>query len=113
MFAESIEAREDRGASISDEKKQAYLLCNFVQEYFMEKVFDSCTRGRNLLYLMFSSDPYLVISKTPLDNVIISDHTLCLIETNMSSGPIPLKEKKNIYSTEIIIYNLLGASDKE
>ena len=29
MFAESIEAREDRGASISDEKKQAYLLCNF------------------------------------------------------------------------------------
>ena len=37
MFAECIKAREDRGASISDEKKQAYLLCNFVQEYFMEK----------------------------------------------------------------------------
>ena len=31
----------------------------------------------------------------------------------MSSGPIPLKEKKNIYSTEIMIYNLLGASDEE
>ena len=37
MFAESIEAREERGASISDEKKQAYLLCNFLEEHFMEK----------------------------------------------------------------------------
>ena len=113
MFAESIEARGDRGALILDEKKQAYLLCKFVLDYFMEQFFDSCTKGRNLLYLMFSSDPNLVISNTPLDNVIISDHTLCLIETNMSSVPIPLKERKNLYSTEIMIYNLLGASDVE
>ena len=113
MCAESIEAREERGATISDEKKQAYLLFNFVQEYFMEQFIDFCTRGNNLLDLMFNSDPNLVISNTPLDNVIISDHTLCMIETNMNSISVPLKERKNLYSTEIMNYNLLGASDED
>ena len=38
VFTESLINREQNGSNISTEKKQAFLLCNFIQEYFMEQV---------------------------------------------------------------------------
>ena len=52
-FLENIENREDRGSTIANNKLQAQVLCNFVQEYFIDQYIETSTRGKNLLDLMF------------------------------------------------------------
>ena len=112
-FMDNIEYREERGADISCDKKQASILCNFVQEQFMEQYIDSSTRGQNLLDLMFCNDSDLITYNLPIDNVIISDHTLCVLGTNFNITPISRKVRSNIYSTEISNYNLMDATSNE
>ena len=112
-FMESIENREVRGANISMEKKQAFDLCSFVQDHFMEQYIDTYTRGKNFLDLVFCSDDNLIIHNTPLDNVIISDHMLCVLNTNITMKPINKSPRTNIYSTTICDYNLMNATPAE
>ena len=110
---ENIENREDRGSSVSAEKKRAFQLCSFAQDYFLEQYTDTYTRGKNFLDLMFCSDSNYVTHNIPLDNVIISDHTLCVIGTNMNISTNKPTEVRNIYSTEICNYNLMSATKEE
>ena len=71
----------------------------------MDQYVDTCTRGKNLLNLLFSSDCNLISNVIPLDNVLISDHTLCVMETNLESGTNKSKySKKYFYSTDIMKY---------
>ena len=44
---ENIENREERGSTISNEMKQAFELCSFVQDHFMDQYIETYTRGKN------------------------------------------------------------------
>ena len=62
---------------------------------------------------MFCSDSNYVTHNIPLDNVIISDHTLCVIGTNMDISSNKPTDVKNIYSTDICNHNLMNATKEE
>ena len=62
---------------------------------------------------MFFSGTNFVTHKLPPDIVIISDHTLCGIGTNTNITSSKPTEVKNIYSTEIYNYNLMGVNKEE
>ena len=62
---------------------------------------------------MFSSDSNFVSYNLPLDNVIISDHMLCVIGTNTNISSNRPIDNGNIYSTNICDYNLMDATSEE
>ena len=59
------------------------------------------TTRRDLLDLMFCNDQEFICGKDIMDNVLFSDHSLCIIGTKILS---------NIYTTDIPLYNLLKAT---
>ena len=77
----------------------------------MNQHIDTYTRGRNNLDLMFSSDTNFMSYNLPLDNVIISDHTLCVIGTNTNISTNKPIDTKNIYSTNTCNHNLMDATN--
>lgn len=113
-FIENIEIKETNGSTISSDKRQAKQLCLLIQDLIMEQYVDTCTRGKNLLDLLFSNNCNLISNVTPMDNVLISDHTLCVMDTNIETENISTKySKKYLYSTEIMRYALLDASEDD
>ena len=106
------ERSEMNGSTISSDKRQAKQLCLLVQDLFMDQYVDTCTRGKNLLDLVFSNDSNLILNVTPMDNVLISDHTLCVMDTNIETESNSTKySKKYLYSTDIMRYALLDGSE--
>ena len=59
----TIDTRIDDGKNIADDKKQARLLCEVVQDLFMNQFISQSTRGANILDLMFTNDDNLLTSQ--------------------------------------------------
>ena len=71
-FMSSIDSRIDDGKAISDEKRQARLLCEVAQDLFLNQFILQSTRGSNILDLMFSNDKNLLLSQDYIENVLIN-----------------------------------------
>ena len=48
-----------------------------------------------------------------LENVLFSDHALCIVNTLIASDPVKSTNKDKLYSTDIPLYNLMKAEDSD
>ena len=68
---------------------------------------DSC------IDLVFTNNNELLLSQELIESVIFTDHSLCVIETNITTEIVKNKKPVNNYTTDIPLYNLLKADDKD
>ena len=54
-FMETIDNRIENGKSIAEDKRQARLLCEIIQDLFLSQFMSESTRGNRILDLMFSN----------------------------------------------------------
>ena len=62
-FMNTIDTRLDDGKTFADEKKQARLLCDVIQDLFLNQYIFQSTRGDNIFDLMFTNDVNLLTSQ--------------------------------------------------
>ena len=62
---------------------------------------------------MFTNDDNLLTSQEYIENVLISDHTINIIGTNLSINASDIDERQNFCSTKILNYDLMGATDSD
>ena len=66
-----------------------------------------------MLDLVFTNDNEVLLSQELIESVILTDHSLCVIETNITTDFKNHKKTVKNYTTDIPLYNLLKADDKE
>ena len=73
------------------------------------------TRKQNILDLCFSNDTNFISNIEVIDNVIMSDHSSIIMETDIEAlyGYSNQKEHTNIYYTDIHEYDTMGATVTE
>lgn len=98
--------------SLAPNKFQAKIISEFIHRNLMTQHMDSPTRYENILDLSFCSNNDMILRKDILSNVIFSDHTLNVIETEGLSEE-QNKEVKNHCSTSIPDYITDKATDEE
>jgi len=109
----STSSRQADGGRVSEDKKQALMLIDFSEEFFLQQFIDEGTRRKNILDLIFSNNDQLIIKCSQITNTKLSDHnTIC---AELSYGLKPLKEKKkvNFASTKVPEYDTRGADDEQ
>ena len=114
-LCESIEARKLNGKSVNSDKEQALDLYNLTCESFMTQCVNIPTRKQNILDLCFSNDTNLISNVDIIENVIMSDHSTIILETDIEAlyGNSNHKEHINIYYTNIPEYETMDASVTE
>ena len=80
-----------------------------MQDLYLHQIIQGHTRENNLLGLFFCNDLDINTGHNKIENVLFSDHTLCLINTLIA--PEPQKEYRpiNYYTTDIPLFDLLKA----
>ena len=109
----STSSRQAAGRAVSEDKKQALMLIDFAEEFFLQQFIDEGTRRQNILDLVFSNNDQLIIKCSQITNTKLSDHnTIC---ADLSYGLKPLEEKKNtnFSTTSIPDYDTSGADEEE
>ena len=84
----STSSRQADGRAVSEDKKQALLLINFSEEFFLQQYIDKGTRRQNILDLIFSNNDQLIIKCSQITNSKLSDHNT--ISVDLSYGLKPL-----------------------
>merc|ERR1712240_27200 len=107
--------RNVRGKSLSSDKRQAQELYDFVSRNVMEQFIMEPTyeKSGNILDLFFCSDPNMILNQENLGNIINSDHTFNLMETNIEAVDKKETDNKNVCSTNIPEYEINGATEEE
>ena len=104
----------ENGKIISRIKEQTKMLCEFTQDFFIHQIIEHSTRKSNLLDLVFCNEDDLFTNQTVIENVLMSDHKIVILESNISLNSKKESEsKENIYKTTIPSYNLLLAEESE
>ena len=111
-FLENIYNRESNESNIGSVKQQTKLLCELVEDLFLEQKIDGATRKNNLLDLQFTNDPDLFLDHEILENVLFSDHCICILNTNLESKNVQ-EINVNYYTSDIPSYNLMEASEED
>ena len=98
----------------ADDKRQAELLIEHMDEYYMENCCLKPTRGQNILDLVLSNNLNMVGEASVLISKSISDHNLLEIPINHSfNQPKELKVKERPYTTKIHEYELHEADAED
>ena len=94
----------------ADDKKQAELLIEHMDELYMENCCRKPTRGQNILDLVLSNDLAMIGDVSVLESQSISDHNLLEIPiTHLYNQPKQIRSKVRPYSTKIHECDLLEA----
>ena len=72
---------------------------------------EGSTRKNNLLDLFFCSDLDTIVSHEVIENVLFSDHAICVINTLIATEPQKHKKKDKLYTTDIPEYDLMKAEE--
>ena len=84
-----------------------------IQDLYLHQIIDGHTRKNNILDLFFCSDTDIIVNHEKLENVLFSDHALCIVNTLIASDPIKTTNKDKLYTTDIPMYNLMKAEDTD
>ena len=96
------------------EKKQAEMFLNFQDEYFMDNVIETATRGENILDLISTNNPDLILCYKVTVNKKLSDHNTIEIRFNFTFNNDKKEEKvKNPYTTRIFEFDTDNASEEQ
>ena len=112
-FLDDIQSRELNNQVIGIMSSQTKMLCDTVQDLFLHQVIEGSTRKGNLLDLFFTSDLDIILDQEVIENVLFSDHSLCVVHTLIVSEPEKEEKQENFYSTTIPQYDLLKATDSD
>ena len=98
----------------SSVKKQAKMLLDFANEFFLDQYIKKPTRNKNILDLCFTNDHFLIHNYQVIVNSQLSDHfTICL---NLNYEKLKKPEKKvksNMYQTTIPEYDLKAGDEED
>ena len=100
------------GRSVSEDKKQALHLIEFVEEFFMIQYIKEATRKNNILDLVFTNNIDVITTCQQIINSKLSDHNTLLAQLSYGLKQLEKKQKKNVASTKIPDFDL-KAADKE
>ena len=96
------------------EKKQAEMFLNFQDEYFMDNVIETATRGVNILDLISTNNADLIMCYKVTVNKKLSDHNTIEIRLNLTFNKEEKEEKvKNPYTTKIFEFDTAKASEEQ
>ena len=69
-----------------------------VQEHFLHQVIKHNTRKNNLIDLVFCNDDELFHDQTVMENILLSDHNMIIMKTNITKNKITEDyEKKYLF----------------
>ena len=98
----------------TSEKRQAQMLLDFSNEFFMEQYIKKPTRNKNILDLCFTNDQFLVHGYQMIVNSKLSDHYTILINLNYEKISKPERKKRtNQFESTIPEYDLAGGDDED
>ena len=98
----------------SGEKKQAEMYLKFQDENFMDNVVETATRCNNILDLISTNNPDLIICYKVTVNKKLSDHNTIEIRLNFTFNNVEKEEKvKNPYTTKIFEFDTENASEEQ
>ena len=98
----------------SSEKRQAQMLLDFSNEFFMDQYIRKPTRNRNILDLCFTNDHFLIHNYQTIVNSKLSDHFTIRINLNYENVTKPTSKKKvNHSQTKIPEYDLRGGDEED
>ena len=95
------------------EKKKAEIFLYIQDELFMVNVIETATRGVNILDLISTNNPYLIMCNKVSINKKLSDHNTIVVIFNLTFN----KEEKeeilnNPYTTKILEFDKANASEE-
>ena len=91
-----IHDRESDNQSIGTKTTQTKLLCEFTQDHYLHQYIDGTTRKKNVLDLAFTNDYDMFTYQEKIDSVILTDHSLCILETTLEIETTELAKITNI-----------------
>ena len=91
--------------------KQSKILCDLIQDLYLHQVIEGRTRKSNLLNLFFCIDLDTIVNHEIIDNVLFSDHAICIVNTLIATEPQKHMKKDKLYSTVIPEYDLMKAEE--
>ena len=106
-------SRQAEGKAVSEDKKQALLLIDFAEEFFLQQYVDEGTRQQNILDLIFSNNEQLIIKCSQVTNSKLSDHNTICADLSYGLKAIEEKTKTNFSSTKVPEYDTRGADEEE
>merc|ERR1712240_237442 len=80
-FLENVHNRKENNCIIGPVPTQTKILCEFTQDYYLSQFIEHATRKNNLLDLVFTNNIDCLISQEIIDNVLFSDHVMCVVNT--------------------------------
>ena len=99
---------------IQERKKQAEMYLKFQDENFMDNVVETATRCNNILDLISTNNPDLIICYKVTVNKKLSDHNTIEIRLNFTFNNVEKEEKvKNPYTTKIFEFDTENASEEQ
>ena len=104
LHLEKVHDRIDNGEIISRVKEQTKLLCEFTQDFFVHQIIEHSTRKSNLLDLVFCNEEDLFPNQTIIENVLMSDHKIVILESNISLNSKKESESKEKFIKQLFLH---------
>ena len=109
----SIDKRSADGKNVAEDKLQAKMLIEFVEEHFLQQHVKEATRKENILDLIFTNNQDLIVKCNQIQHSKLSDHKTNVALLSYNLKPQELQEKVNFATTAIPEYNTAGADDED
>ena len=101
------------GRGIAEDKLQAKMLIELVEEHFLIQEVNEGTRKERILDLVFSNDMNLVLKISQISHSKLSDHNTSIATLSYNLKQHELQEKVNFTSTVIPEYDTEGADEED
>ena len=109
----AIEKQTNVGKAVAEEKTQAKMLIEFVEEHFLMQQINEGTRKDRILDLVFTNDENLVLRCSQIQHAKLSDHNTTVATLSYNLKPLEIKEKENFATTVIPKYDTAGADEED
>ena len=102
-------ARQVNGSSVGRDKEQALCIIDLISKLGLTQEVNEITHGKNVLDLIFTTDPEMMEEIEIIENVKVSDHKFVIAYMEKSSSCQKEEQKTNFCSTIVPKYNLRKA----